>query len=103
LHEHIPNLDENFDHFNVKNQIYHVLSTFFANKLKKIPSLTKDLFAEGTSFTQKLVDPIIIKQGHLQVDPTDTEMKDLFLLLRNLHDHGTANIEKIANEFLQSS
>ena len=30
-------------------------------------------------------------------------MKDLFLLLRNLHDHGTANIEIIANEFLQSS
>ena len=49
------------------------------------------------------MDPIIIKQGHLAVDPTDSEMKDLFLLLSNLHDHGKANIELIANELLQTS
>ncbi len=103
LHEHIPNLDQNFDHFNVKNQIFHVLSTFFADKLKKIPSSMKNSFPEGTSFTQKLVDPIILKQGHLLADPNDSEMKDLFLLLSNLHDHGKENIELIANEFLQSS
>jgi hypothetical protein len=50
-----------------------------------------------------LVDPIIIKQGYLAVDPTDTEMKDLFLLLSNLNDHSKANIELMANELLQSS
>ena len=49
LHEHIPNLDQNFDHFNVKNQIFHVLSTFFADKLKKLPSSMKNSFPEGTS------------------------------------------------------
>jgi hypothetical protein len=79
------------------------LSTYFADKLKKLPSVTKDLFPEGTTFTQKLVDPIILKQGHLLADPTDTEMKDLFLLLSNFHDHGKSNIELIANEFLSSS
>ena len=60
-------------------------------------------FPEDTSFTQKLVDPVILKQGHLLADPSDSEMKDLFLLLSNLHDHGKENIELIANEFLQSS
>ncbi len=103
FHEQIPNLDQNFDHFNVKNQIFHALSTYFADKLKKLPSTTNHLFPEGTLFTQKLVDPIILKQGHLLADPSDSEMKDLFLLLSNLHDHGAANIELVANEFLESS
>jgi hypothetical protein len=35
LHEHIPSLDLSFDHFNVKNHIYHVLSTYFADRFKK--------------------------------------------------------------------
>jgi hypothetical protein len=56
-----------------------------------------------TTLTQKLVDPIIIKQGHLPGDPSNSEIKDLFLLLSNIHDYGTPNIELIANEFLLSS
>ena len=49
------------------------------------------------------MDPIILKQGHLPPDPSDTEMKDLFLMLSNLQDHGTSNIELIANELLSTS
>jgi hypothetical protein len=30
-------------------------------------------------------------------------MKDLFILLSNLHDHGPANLELIANEYLLGS
>ncbi len=82
-----------------------MLSTYFVDKIRKLPSsMNKNLVAvDGISFTQKLVDPVILKQGHLPPDPSDSEMKDLFLLLSNLQDHGTVNIELIANEFLQSS
>ncbi len=81
-----------------------MLSTYFVDKIKKLPSSMKNkVTADGISFTQKLVDPVILKQGHLPPDPSDSEMKDLFLLLSNLQDHGTVNIELIANEFLQSS
>lgn len=81
-----------------------MLSTYFVDKIKKLPSSMKNkVTADSISFTQKLVDPVILKQGHLPPDPSDSEMKDLFLLLSNLQDHGPANIELIANEFLQSS
>lgn len=82
MHEHIPNLDQSFDHFNVKNHIYHALSTYFAEKFKKPASFEK--VPEGKTLTQTLVDPLILKQGHLPADPTDSEIKDLFLLLSKL-------------------
>ena len=55
------------------------------------------------TLTQTLVDPLILKLGHLPADPTDSEIKDLFQLLSTLHDQGPSNIELIANEFLKSS
>jgi hypothetical protein len=55
------------------------------------------------TLTQTLVDPLILKLGHLPADPTDSEIKDLFQLLSSLNDQGPSNIELIANEFLKSS
>jgi hypothetical protein len=66
----------------VKNHIYHVLSTYFAEKFKKTASTLN--LPEGITLTQTLVDPLILKQGHLPADPTDSEIKELFLLLSNL-------------------
>ena len=98
LHEHLPNLNDNFDHFNVRNHIYLVLTNFFADKLKKKAIEVNPV--QYSSFTQSLVDPVILKQGHLDPDAGELEMKDLIILLRNLPDHGPKILEVIANEYL---
>ena len=101
MNSHLTNLDENFDHFNVRNQIFIVLSNFFSDKIKQRP--IDDKSTHYSSITQSLVDPVILKQGHLDQEPNDLEMKDLFILLRNLNDHGPRTIELMANEYLAES